>query len=560
MRPTIASLATAFLVSLSSFSSSPASAQCPAHDAFEPNDTCDQAASIGPGVHGGLTFRENNQDFFKFSIPAGMAFQVRLQTPASGPTFWGILTLLLDDGTLNPCANTANSLTSASFFGDGTAVGGGVLAYSTPQGSGQSYVLEIGAAVKGCFDYELAISFFTDPCANLAQDAFEDNDSCQNPTALNSGSFPGLTVSLHDSDYYSVSLLPSELLNVALANITAQENLLVIAWESPATCGDLNQFVGITGNSFGSTAGMNLFNPGPVTKTFVIQVRADVVQGVNANFCASYDLALAKQLNPCSVIPGDIFEPNSVCASAPPLGASASGLSIHAWFDADWYSIDVPAKSTLRLLSASHVPTTPRVMTLYKGCGPSNQDFLATTHNVYFSSLDPRQYLHWSNSQAFGVNTRLSVHAPFQSSNPSNFCDIYDLDFELTLGTPFCFAFQNSSGEAARMSASGSTTVGQGVLQLSAQEVPAGVNGLIAMSLDGSGAIPFGDSVLCLKSPIIRLPVASSVGGVLDTTIDWTGTAAAIHPGQTWFFQTWYRDPAAGLSGFGVSEGLRIEF
>ena len=33
-----------------------------------------------------------------------------------------------------------------------------------------------------------------------------------------------------------------------------------------------------------------------------------------------------------------------------------------------------------------------------------------------------------------------------------------------------------------------------------------------------------------------------------------------IDPGSTWYFQFWYRDPAAGMAGFNLSDAVAIEF
>ena len=36
--------------------------------------------------------------------------------------------------------------------------------------------------------------------------------------------------------------------------------------------------------------------------------------------------------------------------------------------------------------------------------------------------------------------------------------------------------------------------------------------------------------------------------------------AGAITPGSTWYFQFWFRDPSAGMSGVNLSNGLEANF
>ena len=57
----------------------------------------------------------------------------------------------------------------------------------------------------------------------------------------------------------------------------------------------------------------------------------------------------------------------------------------------------------------------------------------------------------------------------------------------------------------------------------------------------------------------MRLPASSTGTGTLHTTVDWTGTASAIGPGESWSFQAWFRDPSASPA-FDLSEGLQLDF
>lgn len=80
----------------------------------------------------------------------------------------------------------------------------------------------------------------------------------------------------------------------------------------------------------------------------------------------------------------------------------------------------------------------------------------------------------------------------------------------------------------------------------------------------GQAQLPLGDGFLCLASPIQRLHPAVQTGGgtashVLDLTLP-PSAAGQISPGETWYFQCWYRDPAMAGSGFNLSDGLEVYF
>ncbi len=78
--------------------------------------------------------------------------------------------------------------------------------------------------------------------------------------------------------------------------------------------------------------------------------------------------------------------------------------------------------------------------------------------------------------------------------------------------------------------------------------------------------VVFGDGLRCVGGPagsVVRIfPFAvADVAGTMSATIDSTlpahsQLAAAMPHG----FQAWFRDPAAGMSGFNLSNGLEITF
>jgi hypothetical protein len=526
-----------------------AAMQCPP-DGFEPNDTCAQSAAAALGTHANLTLEAGGQDFFRVQVPAGWRLEARVQFAVPDPGFFGVFQLFRDDGSPDPC-----SAMNAQLAFDLMELGQTdfLLAWSASSNAATSFIVGLDSVVGGCASYTLGLTAFPDPCAQLTPDAFEPNDGCATPAALGNGVFANLNVGVGDLDYYSVSVATGELVTIEVSGLDAGEVLDVWAWEAGATCGDLQQLSAGTALNGPGSAPVFLFNPSGPATSFVVAAVPRPNQGAQTGFCFSYSLKVISEFDPCGVASGDPFEPNEDCAAAPLLPSSQTGLSIAQALDQDWYTVDVPAHSTLRLLSTS-AKGVQRPMMLFSGCN-GNPDFLMSSHPVYFN-LDPRHFLQWTNSSALPVSTKLLIVRPVGTL----FCDVYDLDLETTLGTPFCNVAQNSTGEAARLSASGSTTPGVGLLTLTAGPVPAQKPGLAIMSPNTKPPTVFGHGFLCLGAPIVRYPVTTTGGGTLVTTLDWTGQSALIQAGQTWAFQAWFRDPDAGGAGFNLSEGLRLDF
>jgi FG-GAP repeat/FG-GAP-like repeat len=129
-------------------------------------------------------------------------------------------------------------------------------------------------------------------------------------------------------------------------------------------------------------------------------------------------------------------------------------------------------------------------------------------------------------------------------------------------GTTFCVMSPNSVGAGASMSMLGSTGVAANDLRLVSTGAP---NGSIGLFFYGGSevSVPFGNGMRCVGgSEVYRLGLAVAVGGVaqLDVDYDHTYGNGKIQPGQTWKFQHWFRDPAAGGAGFNLSNGLSLTF
>ena len=134
------------------------------------------------------------------------------------------------------------------------------------------------------------------------------------------------------------------------------------------------------------------------------------------------------------------------------------------------------------------------------------------------------------------------------------------------LGSRYCAANANSTGAPARMLGSGSLSLGSNNLMLQASSVPAGVNGIFFYGPLVHSA-PLGGGVLCISAGslgMFRLPVVNS--GILGTMqfqpnlLMPPQAAGQIQAGQTWKFQAWFRDSAAGVGQFNLSDALALTF
>ena len=138
----------------------------------------------------------------------------------------------------------------------------------------------------------------------------------------------------------------------------------------------------------------------------------------------------------------------------------------------------------------------------------------------------------------------------------------------IALGSNYCDAEVNSSGQAASMGAVGSDVASDNNLTLTASNLPSNQFALVAVAplqgfVPGAGGTSNGN--LCLDfASIGRMGVvSSSASGEFQFSVDLTaipqgaGTVSTT-AGQTWNFQAWYRD-GVGL-GSNFTDGISITF
>jgi|GEM_PF-1318902 hypothetical protein len=155
----------------------------------------------------------------------------------------------------------------------------------------------------------------------------------------------------------------------------------------------------------------------------------------------------------------------------------------------------------------------------------------------------------------------------------TDYLDISNANLTIQAGCPqpvnYCSTSPNSLGAGALMGFGGTASVASNNLSLSVSAASAIQPGLFFY---GPGQIqaPFGDGFRCVGAGglgVFRLgpPVVSDAAGNGQRVLDLNAAPAnsgpgLIQAGDTWNFQFWYRDPAAGGSGFNLSDGLSVTF
>jgi hypothetical protein len=130
---------------------------------------------------------------------------------------------------------------------------------------------------------------------------------------------------------------------------------------------------------------------------------------------------------------------------------------------------------------------------------------------------------------------------------------------------------KNSTGQGGVLAAGGTTSTSEDSLRLEARWLPDNVLGILFMG-GATNWLPFGDGRLALgggATGVFRFLPPKSSGSA--AAMIWDGGLVAqsqafapsghIDPGETWYFQAWYRDPTGPCAkGFNVSNGLQVDF
>lgn len=119
----------------------------------------------------------------------------------------------------------------------------------------------------------------------------------------------------------------------------------------------------------------------------------------------------------------------------------------------------------------------------------------------------------------------------------------------------------NSTGQGGLLAASGTARVSADSVVLHGSQMP----NQPVLYFQGNAQLnqPFGDGVRCAGESVVRLATKQNVGGASsfpaagDPSLP---TAGNVEPGQTRYYQAWYRDPSAFCTGdtFNLTNGVRI--
>ena len=129
----------------------------------------------------------------------------------------------------------------------------------------------------------------------------------------------------------------------------------------------------------------------------------------------------------------------------------------------------------------------------------------------------------------------------------------------------YCTALPNSSGHAAEIGWSGSTSLFANSLVIFAIHAPPMKTGLFMYGPQQT-SVHWGDGIRCIGGSLQRLGVMqTNGGGVASLLLDLTrppfsAGAHAVHAGSTWNFQFVFRDPQGGPAGWNASDALEMHF
>jgi hypothetical protein len=532
-------------------------------DAFEPNDTCAAAAPLAASTSLGLFVTDTDPDYYILSVPANDRLVIDTLYTTGGPD---AQLFLFDDAA---CTNQL--VANYGFFGTG------FISYSNDTGATADIRLKVAlASGAGCNTYDMTVSILPDICLQGTDDGFEQNDSCAAATVMIPGAHTGLYVSHVDHDYYSINVADGDVLTVDINYVVGNEGRLYLTlFDDPSCANQVDSDLAYYGT--GSVTWTNTTGSA-VSATLLVDLG-------NLTGCNFYDLNVSSSADPCLDLQNeDGFEDNDDCAGAPLVGDGlTTGLFVQK-LDADFFVVSVANGATLNVSALFSHATADVELFLYEGltgCG-DQASFVAAGQSV-----TDDESVSWTN--ATGSVSNYYVQVVVFGSAFNGDCNFYDLDISGSLGgasEPFCAGDGSadagsgpvgcpcgnnsapgagegclwSGGVGATLSTSGSTLIANDDLVFTCSNARPNQPSLLVQGATLT-AFPFKDGILCVGTPTERIEVVVLDAAGNGSTTSSIVTEGAVAPGDTRYYQQWFRDPG-GISpcgnGSNFTGGIRI--
>lgn len=271
----------------------------------------------------------------------------------------------------------------------------------------------------------------------------------------------------------------------------------------------------------------------------------------------------------------DVFEVNTDCSNAAPIGDGLyADLNVQD-VDNDYYALTIPTGGTLEV-DISFFATFGDVDLFLWDPAVECDTNVAGSGGAYLArsiTTSPAESITYTNATGAPLDVILEV-----DMFTGGACNDYDMEIDgvgtvsASLGSAYCSANPNSTGLASEIFANGSSFVSDNDVTLMAVGLPTFSFGFFIVS-DTTGFVmnPGGSSGnLCLGGAVGRYvgpgQVMSSLGtGTINLGIDLTAIpqptgAVGTVVGDTWNFQLWHRDggPAGPTSNF--TNGRTVTF
>ncbi len=398
-------------------------------------------------------------------------------------------------------------------------------------------------------------------CADDIDDVFEPNDSCGTAAPVASNSlYTNLLVKQRavDSDFYRVTIPPNGILRADALFSNAEIDIDMRLFNDDCTTQfDISQ--SISDNEL-----IEYFNCGDTPIDVVLEIYGwDSLSNAD---CGTYALLLNNNMA-CAA--DDMLEDNDTCLESVPISEGTSlNLSV-SLCDPDYYRIFLDPGETLDVTAAFNAASVDIDVELFElgpDCDVSPLDSSAGvtgTENVFLVNTT-------GTTRVYVV--KVFVYDGFGTPATEQ-CGGYTLEFVRNdgsaVGSNFCFAETNTSGNGAHIFGTGSDEVANNDFVLNCIFLPTNQFGFFFNSTDAFFvANPAGsDGNICISGLNI---------GRFDGDVKFSGPSGfvflnvdlmnfpqpsglvAVMPGQSFNFQYWTRDISSGGSNF--SDALGVNF